>query len=662
MDPTKKYGFMGQGGGSLEAPSSKPGFLSSLLSPKSAAKLAINGDFREGSVEKSAADRMKESDIGIDMSLDSDSNKEKVVSSIGGEKGTGTTATTRTTTASSLSTSTNSSSGIVSSLGMDSPVNTNANANANANAIGNPNNHNHNHNSTPLPSLLSSSPLIETPKYGVISPSMLTSLTSYHSTNTNVFVSDGSNSNIPSNPKEANNNNNNNNYNDNNSNCTLPLHATVVEMTVTKTAKAEANKNIVIDICNETTNLTNANANSNSNVVIDESTGAGVGVGAGANSNNANVKRKGKGKEYDYNYTLFPNFDNKMKRFCNKYKKITSIIISFLLIVLVFILVFMNNNDNNNINIKIFNHNGVVRQYVYHGPDKKQGNKQPLIAVIPNSGEFTSSTIELLQYNNIADQNNFGVVYPLGMIVQEGDSNSNSNSKSGPGSSGDSRYRRFNVNYNGNSNSQATDDDSDFIMDLMLYISSEYSFDINKLFVTGYGNGGDMCYILACKYSNLLSAISSVAGTMYESVKLSKYCNEPDTMQLAKNSPIYSIHGKIDQYTKWDGGISIGNGIDATSNGPYMSQINILNYWKERYDCIVMNTNTISNEGIGNSGINKLKYSSCHQGGSIINNPIDSTNSQLWLDEVIDGDHNYNLYGTNEKTSKAVWDFFQLYI
>lgn len=68
----------------------------------------------------------------------------------------------------------------------------------------------------------------------------------------------------------------------------------------------------------------------------------------------------------------------------------------------------------------------------------------------------------------------------------------------------------------------------------MLYLSLEHGLSLDKLFVTGFGNGGDLCYLLACKYSSLLAAVAPVAGVFLESVKNSKTCAEPNSYQLER--------------------------------------------------------------------------------------------------------------------------------
>ena len=212
----------------------------------------------------------------------------------------------------------------------------------------------------------------------------------------------------------------------------------------------------------------------------------------------------------------------------------------------------------------------------------------------------------------------------------------------------------------------------------LLYLSNEMHFDINKLFVAGYSNGGEMVYILGCKYSSMLSGISSISGTMYESTRLANSCKEPNISQLSSSIPILAIHGKNDKILKFDGDMTTSAVGTGHGGGAYQSQNYVVNYWKTRYSCSSSNTITLPGNSyyapfkgnVHSGGVIMYKYSSCRHGGTVINNPTEPSNSQLWFYEISTGTHEYNLISntnSNDKsddvvTSVAVWDFFQLFI
>ncbi len=87
--------------------------------------------------------------------------------------------------------------------------------------------------------------------------------------------------------------------------------------------------------------------------------------------------------------------------------------------------------------------------------------------------------------------------------------------------------------------------DLTFISNLIDSISAHYSIDLNRVYATGYSNGGFMSYDLACFLNSRIAAIASVAGTML--VSHDSACNP------AHPTPVMEIHGAADSCVTYNG-------------------------------------------------------------------------------------------------------------
>ena len=67
---------------------------------------------------------------------------------------------------------------------------------------------------------------------------------------------------------------------------------------------------------------------------------------------------------------------------------------------------------------------------------------------------------------------------------------------------------------------------------------------LSKVFATGFCNGADLCYLLACQQDLFLSAIAPVAGTMMEK------WNKNSQSKVS----IIAVHGTDDKVKFWNGG------------------------------------------------------------------------------------------------------------
>ena len=140
----------------------------------------------------------------------------------------------------------------------------------------------------------------------------------------------------------------------------------------------------------------------------------------------------------------------------------------------------------------------------------------------------------------IADTANFIVIYPQATTD----------------SSGDPTWHL------GGENSKSTEvDDVGFISHIIDEVSSIYSIDIDRVYVTGFSNGGYLAYEIACLLSNRIAGIGVVAGHMF--IDTYNYCNP------SHPTPLINIHGTEDFYE----GIA-GYYLDQNLSNQYWAEYN----------------------------------------------------------------------------------------
>jgi len=169
-------------------------------------------------------------------------------------------------------------------------------------------------------------------------------------------------------------------------------------------------------------------------------------------------------------------------------------------------------------------HDGIQREYILYIP----GSYSPDTAVplVINLHGYTSSAqsqMESGDFRSIADTAGFLIVHPLGT---------------------DDILGNPHWNNAGNANDA---DDIGFIEALIDALAAEYNIDNNRVYSTGYSNGGYMSYTLACQLSHRIRAVASVAGQMYN--------GQFESCIPSRPVPVMEIHGTADPVIPYGGGV-----------------------------------------------------------------------------------------------------------
>ena len=185
----------------------------------------------------------------------------------------------------------------------------------------------------------------------------------------------------------------------------------------------------------------------------------------------------------------------------------------------------------------------------------------------------------------------------------------------------------------GGENSKSTSvDDVGFVSHIIDEVSSIYSVDLERVYVTGFSNGGYLAYEIACLLSNRIAGIGSVAGHMF--IDTYNYCDP------SHPTPVINIHGTEDFYD----GIA-GYYLDQNLSNRYWTEYN--NTDPDPVITYIEDTNTQDGSTVelhswlnGDNGISVVHFKVMGGGHSYPNlNPSSSkgyengdidSNSEIW--------------------------------
>ena len=96
-------------------------------------------------------------------------------------------------------------------------------------------------------------------------------------------------------------------------------------------------------------------------------------------------------------------------------------------------------------------------------------------------------------------------------------------------------------------------DDDGFLRELALYMQNKENTDPDRIFVTGFSNGGDMCYQLACRESETFMSFAPVTGTMMDTLFTSCDPAVPHSIWTMNglDDPVVLYEGDMDNSDGW---------------------------------------------------------------------------------------------------------------
>jgi len=256
-------------------------------------------------------------------------------------------------------------------------------------------------------------------------------------------------------------------------------------------------------------------------------------------------------------------------------------------------------------------HDGNNRKYFIHVPPNYESTQSiPVLLAFHGYGGTAKSFMEHSNFNEIADVNNFIVVYPEGLTFEW--------------------YTHWNV---GGWTNGSTVDDVGFVNSLLDDLEVNYNIETNKIYATGMSNGGFMSFLLACQLSERIAAVASVIGSM-----------TPETYSACNPShqiPILQLHGTADDIVPYEGQSDMIAIEDA------------LSYWVEYNQTDSVATMTLIDDIDTDDGstVEKYIYGNGNNGAKVVHY------------KVLNGGHDwFGAFGNMDiQSSQIVWDFLSEY-
>lgn len=169
---------------------------------------------------------------------------------------------------------------------------------------------------------------------------------------------------------------------------------------------------------------------------------------------------------------------------------------------------------------KSFQYNDTIRTYTIYTPDNAAGS----LPLIIHTHGYGSKTRQRPDLDAAAERHGYAVCYPDG--------------------SPDTRGRLgWNVGYPSQHN--MTVDEADFLRALTADVAANFPVDTASVFLSGFSNGGDLCYQIAYTHPDMFRAYASVGGLTFTSMYLANSLSSP--------VPFLEIHGTADKTSMWNG-------------------------------------------------------------------------------------------------------------
>jgi poly(3-hydroxybutyrate) depolymerase len=235
---------------------------------------------------------------------------------------------------------------------------------------------------------------------------------------------------------------------------------------------------------------------------------------------------------------------------------------------------------------KSFQVAGVARTYVIHVP-AGLSTTPPLVFNIHGYNIDGALMRSITQMDKVADRDKFIIVYPSAL------------------------NKSWNMTTGG--------DDLTFIVAIIDSVDAKYHIDRNRVYATGFSQGGFMCFLLGCKYSDVFAAIAPVSGLL-----------PSGTCTPKRPVPMLLKFG-----TK-----------DVATPASFMASVNS---WLKLNSCpatpVVTKPYPATNP---KSSVTRLYYGPCAQGSEVV------------VDTVSGGTHDWVLNAdTNVNTSEETWAFLK---
>jgi polyhydroxybutyrate depolymerase len=256
-----------------------------------------------------------------------------------------------------------------------------------------------------------------------------------------------------------------------------------------------------------------------------------------------------------------------------------------------------------------------TREYILHVPSSRDASKPaPLVISMHGAMNWPEFQMDVTQWNRLADDQGFIVVYPAG----EG---------GGPkiwelrGGSNPSRMP-----------------DVVFISELIDTLAARYTIDRARVYANGLSNGGGMSFALSCTLADRIAAFGPVSSAVTLPIN---WCPG------ARPAPVVAFHGTADNFVPYDGAKV------WIAPEPFPSIPEWIAAWARRNRCA-----TAPIDSAFNADVTRRAYGGCADDADVVLYTVKGGGHQ-WYGGMPISAWMAGPYSRSIDATRVMWDFFQ---
>jgi polyhydroxybutyrate depolymerase len=258
---------------------------------------------------------------------------------------------------------------------------------------------------------------------------------------------------------------------------------------------------------------------------------------------------------------------------------------------------------------------GRRRTYLLYVPETYDAaTATPLVICLHGFAQWPAHQMEMTGWNELADQFGFIVVYPAGT--------------------------GFPLRWNAGGELGTANDplfDVIFLSDLIDSLQNEYNIDEARIYANGLSNGAGMSHMLACKLSDRIAAVGTVAGA---------YSLPWSECTPSRPVPVIAFHGTADPIVPYGGGRSRSPDLPLPAVEDWAAT------WAERNGC-----GDAPLELPSSGEVSAIRYTDCNKGADVVLYTVQG-GGHTWpggapLPEWLAGHTTSDIDATEE-----MWEFF----
>jgi polyhydroxybutyrate depolymerase len=223
---------------------------------------------------------------------------------------------------------------------------------------------------------------------------------------------------------------------------------------------------------------------------------------------------------------------------------------------------------------------GQKREYLLHVPGSYDRTKPtPLVISMHAAALWPAAQMKTSQWNKLADEHGFIVVYPSGTTL------------SGGGTGVLPRVWLLRPEADLSANVR-------FISELIDTLEAAYNIDPTRIYANGFSNGGAMAFALSCRLSSRIAAVGTVSAAQDQ--RPFSWCADPRPV------PLINFHGTAD-LVPYDGGKK------WASPRPFPSVLTWTAAWARRNRCGPNPT-----ESVVAADVTRSEYTNCANDAAVV--------------------------------------------